>query len=136
MNVSRVPATTPGSESGQVILRKVVHAEAYRSAPASSSRRSIFSRLAYSGSVMNGRKLYVKPEITANGGLSSWSLCTRCSALSTLNSPRSWKTRETGPESERIVCQARVLIKKLVKNGAITSTSSRFFHLPDLNAMV
>ena len=44
--------------------------------------------------------------------------------------------RATGPESERIVCHASVRIRKLVKNGAITSTSNRFFHRPDLNAIV
>ena len=36
----------------------------------------------------------------------------------------------TGPLSVRIVCQARVRIRKLVKKGAITSTRRKFFHLP------
>ena len=57
MNVSSVPATRPGMDSGSVILRKAVNGAAYRSAPASISRGSTFSSDAYKGSTMNGRKL-------------------------------------------------------------------------------
>ena len=57
MNVSSVPATTPGIDSGQVTLRNVVNGDAYRSAPASSIRASSRSRAAKIGSTMNGRKL-------------------------------------------------------------------------------
>ena len=46
---------------------------------------------------------------------------------------RIWVTK---PLSERIVFHAKVRIRKLVKNGAITSTSRKFFHRPDLKAMV
>ncbi len=84
---------------------------------------------------MNGRKLYVRPVITANFDAMSWSL---------LVSPRNCRTsirwlqltkRTTGPPFDRMVCHASVRIRKLVKNGAITSTSRKFFHRPDLNAM-
>ena len=57
MNVSRVPETTPGSDSGQVTLKKPTTGLAYRSLDASISRGSILSMLAKSGSTMNGRKL-------------------------------------------------------------------------------
>ena len=46
------------------------------------------------------------------------------------------RTATTGPSSDRIVCQASVRIRKLVKNGAMTSTSRMFFQRPDLKAMV
>jgi hypothetical protein len=57
MKVSSVPATTPGIDSGHVTLKNPRAGEAYRSLDASINRMSIFSRLAYSGSTMNGRKL-------------------------------------------------------------------------------
>ncbi len=41
----------------------------------------------------------------------------------------------THPLSARICFQATVRSRKLTKNGAITSTSSRLRHRPDLNAM-
>jgi hypothetical protein len=34
-----------------------------------------------------------------------------------------------------MICQASVRMRKLVKNGAITSTSSTFFHRPAFWAM-
>ena len=46
MKVSNVPATTPGSDSGNVTLKKPRIGDAYRSLDASISRDSIFSRLA------------------------------------------------------------------------------------------
>ena len=39
------------------------------------------------------------------------------------------------PSSARISCHDSVRSRKLVKNGAITSTSSSVFHRPDLNAI-
>ena len=45
MNTSIEPVATPGSESGSVTCRKVRQGVAPRSADASSSRRSSFSRL-------------------------------------------------------------------------------------------
>jgi hypothetical protein len=57
MNVSRVPPTTPGSDSGQVTFQKLDQELAYRSDEACNSPRSIFSSELYSGNVMNGRKL-------------------------------------------------------------------------------
>ena len=44
-------------------------------------------------------------------------------------------TTRTGPLSPRIVFQAIVRIRKLVKNGTTTSPSSRFLLPPALNAM-
>ena len=41
----------------------------------------------------------------------------------------------TNPLSDRIDFQARVRTRKLVKNGAITNTSMRFFQRPALNAI-
>ena len=57
MNVSSVPATTPGSESGSVTRRNVLKLFAYRSCAASISRLSICSSDTYSGSAMKGKKL-------------------------------------------------------------------------------
>jgi hypothetical protein len=57
MNVRSVPATTPGIDSGRVTLKNPRIGDAYRSLDASIRWMSIFSRLAYSGSTMNGRKL-------------------------------------------------------------------------------
>jgi hypothetical protein len=45
MKVRRLPANTPGSESGSTTLRKAPIGVEYRSSAASTSRRSIFSRL-------------------------------------------------------------------------------------------
>ena len=55
MNTSMQPATMPGIDSGSVILRNAFHGRQPRSAAASSSVRSIFSRFEYSGRIMNGR---------------------------------------------------------------------------------
>ena len=43
--------------------------------------------------------------------------------------------RVTGPVSDRIVRQASVRMRKLVKNGATTSTSMTFFQRPAFWAM-
>ena len=55
MNTSRQPAMIPGIDSGSVTLRNDSHGRLPRSAAASSSVRSIFSRFAYRGRIMNGR---------------------------------------------------------------------------------
>ena len=47
MKVSKVPATTPGSDSGKVTLRNVVKAFEYKSPAASRVRGSIRSSDAY-----------------------------------------------------------------------------------------
>ena len=44
-------------------------------------------------------------------------------------------TPSTGPLSANSDCQAIVRSRKLVKNGTITSPSSRFRHRPALKAM-
>jgi hypothetical protein len=67
---------------------------------------------------MNGRKLYVRPSTTAVDVASS-----RPSAPSI---PTSRSRPTTQPLSDRIVFQARVRTRKLVKNGAMTQTSMRF----------
>ncbi len=43
---------------------------------------------------------------------------------------RNWRTFTAGLESSRIVFQAIVRIRYVVKNGATTANSSRLFHLP------
>ena len=45
----------PGSDCGSVMRQNARHGRAPRSAAASSSVTSCFSRLAYSGRIMNGR---------------------------------------------------------------------------------
>jgi hypothetical protein len=41
----------------------------------------------------------------------------------------------TMPSSARIVCQASVRIRYVTKNGAMTRSSRKFFHLPAFTAM-
>src|ERR1700712_3287886 len=117
MNVSSVPEMMPGIDSGIVTVRKVVNGDAYRSAPASMYRVSIRSSTAYSGSVMNGMKLYVKPNTTAKG------VPVMCPSGGSTESALG--TGTTGPSSENNCFQASVRSRKLMKNGAITSVSSR-----------
>ena len=122
MKNSSVPAIRPGIDSGSVTLANARTGLAYRSLAASSSRGSSRSRLAYSGSTRNGRKLYVRPSTTAIGVASSRpSGPSRCTSRS---SPTS------APLSDRMVFQASVRTRKLVNIGATTATSSRFFHRP------
>ena len=130
MKVSSVPATTPGSDSGKVTLRKTVAGVAYRSRAASCSDGSTRSRELYSGRIMNGRKLYVSPHTTARGVASSRSSPVRPNGAVTSRTWSESRTPTTGPPSERIVFQARVRMRKLVKNGAITITSSSPRHRP------
>ena len=52
MNTSRLPASTPGIDSGRITLVKLRLFDEYRSFDASISRGSIFSRLTYSGRIM------------------------------------------------------------------------------------
>ena len=73
--------------------------------------------------------------MTANREFRSESLLVR---FTSCNRSVKWVERArpaTSPLSERIVCQARVRIRKLVKKGAMTSTSRMFFHLPAFCAM-
>ena len=85
------------------------------------------SRLAYSGRIMNGRKLYVMPAITAPVVAST--------RPSSETSPTACSTFTTAPESLRMVCQDRVRIRYVTKNGTITSSNSAVFHLPPRNAI-
>ena len=41
----------------------------------------------------------------------------------------------TNPSSERMVCQASVLIRYVTKNGAMIKSSRRFFHRPPRKAI-
>ena len=61
MNTSIEPAMIPGMDSGKVMVRNALNGRQPRSAAASSSVRSIFSRLEYSGRIMNGRYEYTMP---------------------------------------------------------------------------
>ncbi len=83
--------------------------------------------LANSGSTMNGRKLYVSPATTATGVASSRPSAPRMC--------RVCRVFTTNPSSARISFHDRVRTRKLVKNGAMTSTSIRFFQRPALNAI-
>ncbi len=65
MNTSNEPAAIPGSDCGSVIRRNAVNGLAPRSAAASSSVASCFSRFEYSGRIMNGRYEYTMPMYTA-----------------------------------------------------------------------
>jgi hypothetical protein len=127
MKNSKVPATRPGTDSGRVTLAKVRTGPAYRSPAASSRRPSSFSRLAYSGSTMKGRKLYVSPATTATDVASSRPSGARI--------PTSRSTPTRAPLSDRIVFQASVRTRKLVNIGAMTHTSIRFFQRPAFSAI-
>ncbi len=76
---------------------------------------------------MNGRKLYVMPEITAIGVASS--------RKSSGTTPMSLSGPSSRPLSLRMIFQEIVRSRKLVKNGATTRNSSRFFCRPPLNAI-
>ena len=76
---------------------------------------------------MNGRKLYVRPPTTAAG--------VRRSVPPGPSRPTLRSNVTSVPWSPRIVFQASVRIRKLVKNGTTTRPSSRFFHRPPRNAM-
>ena len=73
--------------------------------------------------------------MTANFDDSSVSLLVRCRNCSRSVMCSTWKMCVTGPVSDRIVRQASVRIRKLVKNGATTSTSMTFFQRPAFWAM-
>jgi hypothetical protein len=91
------------------------------------SRLSIFSRATYRGSVMNGRKLYVMPAMTAAGVASSLNSSGRMPIC--LSGP------STSPESARMIFHEIVRSRKLVKNGAITRKSRTFLYWPPRNAI-
>ena len=118
MKVRIEPAKTPGRANGKVTLRNACQRLAYRSLAASMSFGSIFSSATYSGSTMNGRKLYVMPATTANAVPVTLTACgIRCASLS---------GPSTGPSSPRSTFQLIVRIRKLVKNGAMTRNSRKF----------
>ena len=77
---------------------------------------------------MNGRKLYVMPEITAIGVASS---------RNSGGTPgMRWIADTMGDVSARRIFQEIVRSRKLVKNGATTRNRSRFLYRPPLNAIV
>src|SRR6185312_3522124 len=135
MKVSRVPPTTPGKESGQVTFQKLIHELAYRSPDAASRLRSIFSSEVYSGNVMNGRKLYVSPRITADG-VARIRPSVRPSASVTVIRPLDFMKPTTAPRSARICRQARVRIRNEVKNGATTRANMNVRQRPAFIAIV
>src|SRR6478736_1930816 len=135
MKVSSVPPTTPGRDSGQVIFQKLIHELAYRSPEAASRLRSIFSSEVYRGSVMNGRKLYVRPRITADG-VASTRPSVRPSASVTVIRPLDFIKLTTAPRSARICRQASVRIRNEVKNGATTRANMNVRQRPAFMAMV
>jgi hypothetical protein len=73
--------------------------------------------------------------MTASGVLSTRPGSVRCSAVSRSVMCRAFIVCTTNPSSARIVFHASVRMRKLVKNGAMTRTSSVAFHLPDRKAM-
>ncbi len=84
---------------------------------------------------MNGRKLYVRPQTTASGVASTRSPEVQPSQPVTSRTCSVFRAPTTGPPSARIVFQARVRIRKLVKNGAITRIMIRFRQRPARKAM-
>ena len=76
---------------------------------------------------MKGRKLYVSPPTTAivvsSSRPPSPRRCSRCSS------------QTAGPPSLRMVFQAKVRTRKVVKNGSTTRPSRRFLSLPARKAM-
>ena len=72
---------------------------------------------------------------TANGEKSSESVEVRPTAWSRSVIPSFWAHWVMKKLSERIVFQARVLIRKLVKKGAMTRTRTTFFQRPAFWAM-
>ena len=71
MNTRSDPATMPAKDCGSVTRTNARNGRAPRSAAASSSVPSCFSRLAYSGRIMNGRYEYTIPMYTAKSVCSS-----------------------------------------------------------------
>src|SRR5882757_7341763 len=55
MNTNMQPARMPGHDNGTVMCMKALNGRHPKSAAASNNVRSIFSKLAYSGMIMNGR---------------------------------------------------------------------------------
>lgn len=84
---------------------------------------------------MNGRKLYVRPQTTAIGVARTRFDSVQPSQLVTSRTCRVLSTSTTAPPSARIVFHASVRMRKLVKNGAMTSTSTRLRQRPALKAM-
>ncbi len=84
---------------------------------------------------MNGRKLYVRPHTTASGVASTRSPAVMPSQLVTSRTCSELRAPTTGPPSARIVFQASVRIRKLVKNGAMTRISIRLRQRPARNAI-
>ena len=69
------------------------------------------------------------------GLASSWSFWSAAATAARQECSFVPRKNPTTPPFGRIVCQASVRIRKLVKNGAITMTSSTFFQRPDLKAI-
>src|SRR4030042_2361148 len=67
IKVRIVPAIIPGTLRGNVTLRNAIQGGAPRSAAASRSEFSIFSRDVYNGNTINGKNSYTIPIITAVG---------------------------------------------------------------------
>ena len=55
MNTNIKPATMPALDKGTVMSQNALKGEAPKSYAASSKRKSIFTKLAYSGSTMKGK---------------------------------------------------------------------------------
>ena len=100
MNTSAAPEKMPGSDSGKVTRQKRSQRLAPRSCAASSSTGSCFSRLVYSGRIMNGRCTKTMPTITA----------------------KRVNSRSNGP---RMIIHAYTRTRKLLANGRITSSTIR-----------
>ena len=75
---------------------------------------------------MNGKKLYVSPPITAACVFNKRPLSSTPTRSRKPSMPIASTKASTGPLSLSSDCQEIVRSKKLVKNGTMTSPSSRF----------
>ena len=127
MKVSSVPATTPGIDSGRVTLRNAVQPAGVQ----------VACRLQQPGveplQARVERQHHERQEVVRQpgdhrdrGGQQPAVGAEDVQGLQRVT---------TKPLSDRIVFQASVRTRKLVKNGAITSTSIRFFQRPALSAI-
>ncbi len=85
---------------------------------------------------MKGRKLYVRPQTTASGvARNAVAAEVKPSQLVTSRTCSVLRAPTTGPPSARIVFQASVRIRKLVKNGAMTRISTTLRQRPARKAI-
>ena len=116
-------ANTPGYDSGRTTLRNACAFVAYRSFAASISRLSIRSSATYSGSAVNGMKLYDSPAIIATGRLQDAEPVRQQADVLE-------RARTASPLSARMKFHITVRMMNETKNGTRISRNSVAFHRP------